>query len=329
MARSASEDELTLDLKADYKGQPIGLSGKIGDIRYVFAHQRFPLNLSGTLANTTVKVVGAIGDLPNLEGIDLELNGSGKDLAEIGPIIGQKLPTTDQFALNGRLTGAAKALSLKEVQGSASRDSLRFTVNGTVQDFFTLGGMDLQSRLTGKDLAEIGPLVGAEPPDLGPFDVSANLSGSSKAISLHDLSAMVDKSDFKGRIKIAFLKRPKMSANLESSVIDFTTLMKSLEDGKQKPADKDKQKARLFSDAPLPLDVLKKVNVDIVLKARNIHAKEARLDFGHMTFKLEDHDFSIDKLEATYKKTKISGSIKMTAGTPSRVKPFNQSAGQR
>jgi uncharacterized protein involved in outer membrane biogenesis len=390
-ARSDSEDELTLDLKADYKSQPIVVSGKIGDIRYLLAHQRFPLNLSGTFSKTTVKVVGAIDDLPNLTGIDLKLEASGQDLSEIGTIIGQKLPATDQFALKGRLTGTAKALALKEAQGSANRDNLRFTVNGTVKDFFTLAGMDLQSRLSGTDLtefggvieeklpatdqfeiqgrltgstevlalqgaqgsaslgsmrltltgavknlltlkgmdlqsrlngrelAEIGPVVGADLPEMGPFDVSAKLAGSSEAISLNAISAMIDKSDFKGLVKVEFLKRPKISVSLESSMIDITTLMKSLEKDTQKPVDKDKQKARLFSDAPLPLDLLKKVDADIVLKARNIQARDARLDFGHMALKLEEHDFSIDKLEATYKGTKISGNLHITAGTPPQV----------
>ena len=463
LARSESADELTLGLKADYDSQPITLSGKIGLIRNLFARQRFPLNLSGTFSDTTVKVAGAIDDLPNLTGIDLKIDASGQDLSEIGPIIGQELPKTDQFALKGRLTGSAKALSLEEAQGiasrgslqftasgavkdllnlsridlhsrltgkdlaefgvviqeelpatdefdiqgrligstdmlglkgargSARRGSLQFTANGTVKDLLTLrgmdlnsslkgknleefgeiigeklpatdqfeiqgrltgstdvlalqaaqgrassgsmrlnlkgavkdvltlSGMDLQSRLSGRELAEIGPLVGAELPELGPFDVSAKLSGSSKAISLDDFSAMVEKSDFKGQAKVEFFKRPKISLNLESSAIDFTTLMKSLEKGKQKSADKDKQQRRLFSDAPLPLDLLKKMDADIVLKARNIHSKDARLEFGHMTLKLQDHDFSIDTLEATYKETKISGNLQIKAGTPSRV----------
>ncbi len=391
VARSESEDELTLGLKADYGSQPITLSGKIGLIRNLFARQRFPLNLSGIFSNTTVKVDGAIDDPTNLTGIDLKLNASGQDLSEIGPIIGQELPKTDQFALKGRLTGSSEALSLKEAQGNASRGSLRFTVNGSVKDLLDLNGMDLNSslkgknleefgeiigeklpatdqfeiqgrltgstdvlalqaaqgsaerdgirlnltgavkdlltlegfdlhsRLNGKELAEMGPMFGSDLPDLGPFEVSAKLSGSSKAIALDDFSAMVDKSDFKGMAKVEFLKRPKISVNLESSVIDFTALMKSLENGKQKPADKDKQKRRLFSDAPLPLDLLKKMDADIVLKARNIHAKDARLDFGHMALKLQDHDFSIDKLEATYKETKISGNLQIMAGTPSQL----------
>jgi uncharacterized protein involved in outer membrane biogenesis len=143
--------------------------------------------------------------------------------------------------------------------------------------------------------------------------------GSAKAISLNKFSAVIDKSDFKGLAKVEFLKRPKITIRLESSVIDFTTLMKSLEKDEQKPANKDKQKRRLFSDDPLPFDVLKKIDADILLKARNIHAKYARIELGHLTLKLEDSDFSIDKLEATYKETKISGNLKIKAGAPSQV----------
>jgi uncharacterized protein involved in outer membrane biogenesis len=38
-----------------------------------------------------------------------------------------------------------------------------------------------------------------------------------------------------------------------------------------------------------------------------------------MALKLEEHDFSIDKLEATYKETKISGNLQITAGNPPQV----------
>jgi hypothetical protein len=177
----------------------------------------------------------------------------------------------------------------------------------------------LKLKASGKELAEIGPLVGAELPELGPFDVSGKLSGSAKTIALDDFSAMVDNSDFNGQARVEVLERPKLTVRLESSVIDFTALMKSLEKDEKKPADKDQQQRRLFSDAPLPLDLLKKMDADIVLKARNIHSKDARLEFGHMTLKLQDHDFSIDTLEATYKETKISGNLQIKAGSPSRV----------
>lgn len=124
VARSGSEDELSLGLKADYNSQPIALSGKIGQIHNLFAHQRFPLNLSGTFSNATVKIVGVIDDMPNLAGIDLKLKGSGNDLLSVESIISAKLPATDKFTLQGRLTGSANALSLQEAQGS--REARRF-----------------------------------------------------------------------------------------------------------------------------------------------------------------------------------------------------------
>ena len=98
---------------------------------------------------------------------------------------------------------------------------------------------------------------------------------------------MVDKSDFNGLARVAFLKHPKITVRLESSVVDFTALMKSFEKDEQKPANKDKQKRRLFSDDPLPFDVLKQVDADIVLKARNMHAKDARLAPGDESLDVE------------------------------------------
>jgi hypothetical protein len=262
---------------------------------------------------------GRIKDLLNFNGVDLIVKGSGKDLSEVGAIIEKKLPATDEFAVEGSLTGSAKALSLKEAQGSAKRGSLNLTLSGGIEELPALNGINIKLKASGKELAEIGPLVGAELPDLGPFDVSGKLAGSAKAISLNEFSAMVDKSDFKGLAKVEVLKRPKITVRLESSMIDFTTLMKSLEKDEKKAANKNKQKRRLFSDDPLPFEALKKVDADILMKARNIQAKDARLEFGHLTLKLEDSDFSIDRLEATYKKTKISGDLHINAGTPSQV----------
>ena len=463
MKRQEKENALTLKLRADYNGQPLALSGKTGRVRDVFAHQRFPLQLSGKLANAAVKINGAIDDVLTLQGVDVEtqltgknfgtlgpvldiqlpktkdfdvsghlkgsgdslrldningnlsgnsidiaisgsvgnliafsgvdlkLKSSGKDLAvmepvigeklpatdefkiqghltgstasltmknaqgtarhgsmhlavnglvkdlltlrgmdlqsrltgtdlgEFGEVIGEKLPTTDQFEIQGRLAGSTEALTLKKAQATARRGSMRLSLTGAIKDLLTLGGMDLQSRLTGKELAEIGPMFGTKLPGLGPFDISGTLAGSTKTISLNEVSAKVDKSDFAGLARVEFLKRPKITIRLVSSVIDFTALMKSLEQDEQKTANKDQKKRRLFSDHPLPFDGLKTVDADIVIKAKKIQAKDAHLKLGHLTLKLVDSDFSIDKLEVTYKQTKISGKLHINHGSPTRI----------
>jgi hypothetical protein len=266
-----------------------------------------------------LKVKGIVNDLLTLEGMDLQSRLTGKDLAEFGAVIEEKLPPTDQFEIQGRLIGSTAVLALQQVQGNAGRDSMRLSLNGSVKDLLTLKGMDLKSRLTGKEMSEMGSLMGANLPALGAFDVSGQISGSVKSLSIDKLAAILDKSDFNGLARVEILKRPKLTVRLESSVIDFTAWLKSLERGEQEPVNVGKQKRRLFNDDPLPFDILKKVDADIVLKAENIHAKDARLDFAHLVIKLEDHDLSIDKLEATYKETKISGNLQINSGSPSRV----------
>ena len=262
---------------------------------------------------------GVVQDLLTLRGMDLQSRLTGKNLEEFGEIIGEKLPATDEFEIQGRLTGSTETLPLQKIQGSARRGSMRLSLTGTVKDLLTLGSMDLQSRLTGKELAEIGPLFDTDLPKLGPFDISGKLSGSAQAFSLSKFSAKVDKSDFEGLVKFEFLKRPKITISLESSVIDFTALMKRLEQDEQEMTVKAPKEGRLFSDEPLPFDILKKVDADIVLITKKIQAKDANFKLNHLTLKLEDGDFKIDTFDATYKQTKISGKLQINHGSPTRM----------
>ncbi|MEN8691840.1 MAG: AsmA-like C-terminal region-containing protein, partial [Desulfobacterales bacterium] len=266
-----------------------------------------------------VVINGEVKDLIAFSGVDLKVKGSGRDLAEVGPIIGEKLPATDDFAVQGRLMGSMKTLSLQEAMGRASRDGMNVTVDGEIMDVLALRSMNIRLKASGKELAAIGPLIGSNLPKVGPFDVRGHLIGSAKLLLLKDLSAIVDKSDFKGLMKIEFLKRPKITVRLESSVIDFTHFMRMAEKDKREFGVEEKRERRLFPEDPLPFDALKKVDADILMKARNIHAKDARLEFGHLNLKLQDGDFSIDRLEATYRQTKISGNLHINSSSTPQV----------
>jgi uncharacterized protein involved in outer membrane biogenesis len=269
--------------------------------------------------NLELSLQGGIKDLIGLSGMDLKLKGSGKDLAEVGPIIGQNLPTTDNFSVQGRLKGSTKALSLEEAMGRAGRDGMSVAFDGKITDVLALKSINIRLKASGKELAAIGPLVGSNLPKIGPFDVRGHLIGSARLLLLKELSATVDKSDFNGLAKIEFGKRPKLTVQLESSVIDFTPFMRMAEKDKRELGLAEKREHRLFPQDPLPFDALKKVDADIAVKARNIHVRDAQLEFGHLALILEDSNLSIDKLEATYKQTKISGNLHLDSGSPPQV----------
>ena len=129
-------------------------------------------------------VNGEIKDLIAFSGVDLKVKGSGRDLTEVGAIIDRKLPATDEFSLEGRLTGATEALSLMNAQATARRGKLHLALNGGVKNLLTLGGLDLRSKLTGTDLTEFGDIIGVKLPATDQFEIQGRLVGSVKTLSL-------------------------------------------------------------------------------------------------------------------------------------------------
>jgi len=295
----------------DIQGRMTG-SGKALSLYDVMGQaQRGSLNLT---------VTGKIGDLPAFRHVDLQLKGTGKDLAQAETIVGKKLPPTDEFFLQGRLTGSAGALSLMEARGLARRGSLSLEATGAIKSLAALTGMDLKLKANGKELAEIGPLVGTTLPELGPFDFSGHLSGSAKSFSLGDLTAVVDQSDFNGWAKVEVRKRPKITLVLESSLLDTTALLKNLKQDEKVPGPAPGGlEGRLFRNDPLPFDVLKQVDADISLNAKNVRARDANFEFGRLITTLENGNLNVDTLQATYKQTRISGNFHLYPESPPRV----------
>ena len=276
----------------------------------------------GTISHASIKVslTGRVGDLIALDGIDLNLKGSGKNLGELRSLLGDKLPDTGPFAATARLTGSAQALAVGNLRATVSQGNSQLAVSGKLGDVLQLTGIDLGLEGSGKNLDELGPLFAARLPDLGPFSIKGQLSGSGKHLDLKSVSATIDQSDFTGWVKVAFGKRPRITARLESGLIDFTRIME------QAKGDKEGEKVKagdsrqaLFSDEPLPFEILNAVDADIALNARNIKARDAALEFGELALRLDAGDLRVEKLEATYQGAKVSANLNLTAGTPAKV----------
>jgi uncharacterized protein involved in outer membrane biogenesis len=267
----------------------------------------------------SLAATGRIKDLLSFSGLDLQLTGSGKDLAEVGQIIDARLPRTGPFTVKGRLTGSNKALSLTEAQGNVSRERLSVDATGKIKDLLALSGVDLELTAAGKEFAEIGSLISTKLPELGRFDLSGHLTGSTTALALEGLSAIVGKSDLNGSAKVEFRKRPKLTLMLASGLVDFTPLIRGSKEEDKKLPQKGERDRRLFPDDPLPFRLLEKVDADIVLNARRIQVREAGLEFGRLALTLDDSELGIDSVEAVYKGAKISGYAHFYPGSPPTI----------
>ena len=147
--------------------------------------------------SVSLTVKGEIKNLLDLGGMNLHLQGSGKNLAEIGPITGKKLPPTDEFFLEGRLTGSGRALSLHDIMGQARRGSLNLTVNGKIGDLPAFRHVDLRLKGAGKDLAQAETIVGQKLPSTDEFFLQGRLTGSAGALSLLEARGLARRGSLK------------------------------------------------------------------------------------------------------------------------------------
>jgi len=115
------------------------------------------------------------------------MKGSGRDLAEVGAIIDQKLPATDEFALEGRLTGATEALTLMNAQGiarrgRARRGSVSLTLKGEIKNLLDLGGLLREQRLSEEVRSHLDIAVDVKSKGNSMHDLMAGLNGSMGAV---------------------------------------------------------------------------------------------------------------------------------------------------
>lgn len=281
----------------------------------------------GTISHQSMKmsVTGRIDDLAALKGISLNVRGEGNNLGELRSVLTDKLPDTGPFSATARLSGSAQALAASNLRAALSQGSAQLAVSGKMADVRQFGGIDLDVEGSGRNLAELGPLFDTQLPDLGPFSIEGQLSGSGTLLDLKNFSAKVDETDFAGWAKVQFGKRPKLTARLESGLVDFTRMMEQAkretkaEKGKPERGEAGGSRQALFSDAPLPFDLLDALDADIAFNARNIKARDAALEIGQLALRLDAGDLSVEKLEATYRGTKISANLNLTAANPSKV----------
>ena len=96
-------------------------------------------------------------------------------------MIGEKLPATDEFTVQGRLTGSTKALSLQQARGSANRGGLRLTLNGGITNLMAFSGVDLKVNGSGTNLTEIGTIIDQKLPATDEFTGSRATDGLCKS----------------------------------------------------------------------------------------------------------------------------------------------------
>ncbi|MDI9237329.1 AsmA family protein [Lysobacter sp. LF1] len=235
------------------------------------------------------------------------------------------------FQLNGT---AASPLLLRDrempyrIDVRASAGATRAHARGTLLDPLRLRGFDLQMRLSGRDMADLYPLLGLAIPSTPPYSLDGHFSREGQVWHYRDFDGRIGDSDMHGDASVDTAgKRPYLRASLTSKRLDFDDLAGFVGGAPQSGAGETANaeqatraantasSARLIPAKPYELDKLRAMDADVRLRATRINAPSLPLDDMDAHLILEGGLLRLDPLNFGVANGDIRSRIRMDART--------------
>jgi hypothetical protein len=217
-------------------------------------------------------------------------------------------------ALSGIIANQPLPIDIKAEGGGAT-----IAAKGTIAKPAAGKGVAIALTAEGKSLADLTPLAGSPLPPLGPYSFSGNLSDAEGGYKVAGMQLKMGGSDIAGDAAITLGGgKPKIVATLSSSLLDAKDFgIKPAPAANAAPASKDGD-GRVFSDAPLPFDLLKAVDAKIAFTGQKVIREPAILDGLAVDLALAGGKLTIGKFDAgiTGGKLGISGVVDGSAALP-------------
>lgn len=263
---------------------------------------------------------------------------------------------TTKIAIS-RFDGKSSGLDAPlEIHLTATYDGIPFRVAGRLGAFATLGSpgpfpIDLSGEmsdfqlavkgvvnrplsptstkaavsLNSKNLKALGDLIKVQLP-LEALTFSGQMTADHGALTLTDIKAKLGDSDLLGRVRLAPGKgRWQVTASLQShhlDLADFAVAETPAENGaKANSLPKDMMEdGRLFSDVPLPFDLLEGIDGTIDAKIDALTLGRLKLNQAELTAKLDDGQLRIEPLSGVLANGQLKGGMTLAATDPGVVK---------
>lgn len=236
------------------------------------------------------------------------------------------------FIMQGR---AESPLELRDAQRPyrlnlrAAAGATRAHARGELVDPFHLRDFDLQFALSGKNLADLYPLIGVAIPPTPPYALDGRLRRDNALWRYDGFTGKVGDSDLSGNASVDTAgARPYLRADLVSRRLDFDDLAGFVgaapQEGRGESTNpelaaqhaRQDASARLLPDTPYRLDKLRSMDADVKLKAARIEAPGWPLDDMQARLLLENGLLKLDPLDFGVADGDIRSTIVMDARQP-------------
>lgn len=271
-------------------------------------------------------------DVPGQTDIDVRLasreSRGGEDAAPAIGIEGGGSWTNNRFTLEGV---AESPLALQDtdkpyrIDLRARAGATRAHVRGSLVAPFQLRDFDLQFALSGRNLADLFPLVGVALPDTPPYALDGRLTRDATTWHYDGFTGKVGQSDLGGSAAITLGgERPFLKADLVSKRLDFDDLAGFI--GGAPDAEGDAldpelvereralaAKGRVLPDTPYDLAKLRSMDADVRLRAQRINAPKLPIDDMDAHLKLDAGLLQLEPLNFGIAGGNIRSNIRLDA----------------
>ncbi len=213
----------------------------------------------------------------------------------------------------------------------ASAGATRAHARGVLLDPLRFRDLDLKLALSGKNLADLYPLLGVAAPDTPPYALDGRLTRDildSKRSTWHydKFTGKVGDSDLRGDVAVTVGgKRPLFKANLTSRRLDFDDLAgfigKAPQAGRGEASNpalatkaaSEEASPRLLPSDPYKLDKLRAMDADVRLKAARIDTITLPMDDMDAHLFIDNGVLRLDPLDFGVADGNIHSTIRMDA----------------
>ncbi|UNK50780.1 AsmA family protein [Lysobacter sp. S4-A87] len=235
------------------------------------------------------------------------------------------------FRLRGN---AASPLLLRDrdapyqIDVRASAGATHAHARGTLLDPLRLTGFNLRMALSGRDMADLYPLLGLAIPTTPPYSLDGRFSREGNTWHYRGFTGRIGDSDMHGDASVETGRaRPYLRADLRSQRLDFDDLAGFVggtpQAGRGETANPEQAakaasrevSARLIPDKPYELEKLRAMDADVRLRATHINAPRLPLDDMDAHLLLEGGLLRLQPLNFGVADGEIRSTIRMDART--------------
>lgn len=210
-----------------------------------------------------------------------------------------------------------------EFDADVRQGSTHLTAHGSLSRPFDLDQARGRLSASGPDLSELYFLTGLALPNTPPYRLSGAVVRSGKRFSIDGMTGRVGDSDLEGALSVdATSGRPFLKGDLSSRSLLFEDLSAMFGGGSLKPSASPEQKAaaatlkaqrRLFPDATLQVDRVRKMDADVRYRAHSIRSRFVPVRAGSVRVRLDHGLLTADPLQLDFTHGRVVGAVVLNA----------------